>query len=58
MKSTIYAIDVETGEIPPGIQMTDEEDRKRRKFFAKKGLQPHDVARFLSKALLPIMPDC
>lgn len=36
MKSTIYAIDIETGEIPPGIQMTDEEDRKRRKFFAEK----------------------
>lgn len=36
MKSTIFPIDVETGEIPPGIQMTDEEDRRRRKLFAEK----------------------
>lgn len=36
MKSTIFPIDIETGEIPPGIQMTDEEDRARRKLFAKK----------------------
>lgn len=36
MKNTIYPIDIETGEIPQGIQMTDETDRARRKLFAKK----------------------
>ena len=36
MKSTIFPIDIETGEVVLGIQMTDEEDRKRRKFFAEK----------------------
>lgn len=36
MKSTVFPIDVETGEIVSGIQMTDEEDRKRRKLFAEK----------------------
>lgn len=36
MKRTIYPIDVETGEIVSGIQMTDEEDRARRKLFAER----------------------
>lgn len=36
MKSTILPIDVETGEVVLGIQMTDEEGRKRRKFYFDK----------------------
>lgn len=36
MKSTIYPIDIETGAVVPGIQMTDEEDRARRKLFAER----------------------
>lgn len=36
MKSTIYPIDIETGEVVPDIQMTDEEDRARRKLFAER----------------------
>lgn len=36
MKSTVFPVDMETGEIPPGVQMTDEADRARRKLFAEK----------------------
>ena len=33
MKDTIYPIDIATGEYVQGIQMTDEEERKRRKKY-------------------------
>ena len=33
MKSSIYPIDIETGEIVPGITMLDQEDRDRRKKY-------------------------
>lgn len=36
VKSSIYPIDIETGEVVPGIQMIDEEDRARRKLFAER----------------------
>lgn len=36
MKRSILPIDIETGEVVPGIQMTDEADRARRKLFAEK----------------------
>lgn len=36
VKSTIFPIDVETGEVVPGIQMIDEDDRRRRKFYFAK----------------------
>lgn len=36
MKDTIFPIDITTGEYVQGIQMTDEEDRKRRKEYWEK----------------------